>query len=217
MKRAKPVSEKNPRSRAELRGAFPSRVGRFFSRVRHYAGYVLPLKWYFLLAFATGLVAASASGLGIPVMIYKVFPAVFDPATMPKPILDFLSTRVPADSLNTVVLLVACAAMPLVFVVRGVAMWINAMAVNYFGLRLLESIRIDVFARLQILPFAFHERQMRGDLLSRIVSDAQNVQEMITKISSDIIKQPLTAATSIAALVFVLWDRAEATMFVVSE
>ncbi len=215
-RREKAVPEKNPRSRAELRDAFPARAARFFSRVRHYAGYVWPLKWYFLLAFATGLVAASASGLGIPVMIYKVFPAVFDPATMPKPILDFLAARVPADSLNTVVLLVACAAMPLVFVVRGVAMWVNAMAVNYFGLRLLESIRIDVFARLQTLPFAFLERQMRGDLLSRIVSDAQNVQEMITKISSDVIKQPLTAATSISALVFVLWDRAEATMFVVS-
>ena len=209
-------TEEKKRSRAELRDAFPSRVRRFFSRVRHYAGYVLPLKWYFLLALATGFIAAAASGLGIPVMIYKVFPAVFDPATMPKPILDFLATRVSAESLNTVVLFVACIAMPLVFVVRGIAMWINAMSVNYFGLRLLEAIRIDVFARLQTLPFAFHERQMRGDLLSRILSDAQNVQEMITRISSDIIKQPLTAVASISALVLVLRDKAEASMFVSS-
>lgn len=204
------------RSRGELRGAFPARAAHFLSRVAHYAGYVRDLKRHFLLAFVTGLIAAAASGLGIPVMIYKVFPAVFDPASMPKPIYDFIAARVPAERLNDAVLFVACAAMPAVFVVRGIAMWVNAMAVTYFGLRLLENIRIDVFARLQTLPFAFHEKQMRGDLLSRIISDAQNVQTMLSKISSDVVKQPLTAISAISALIFVLWDRAEAAMFTAS-
>lgn len=191
----------------------PRKIAR---RVAHYAGYVWPLKWYLLLALVSGFVAAAASGFGIPVMIYKVFPAVFDPTTMPKPIVDFLARRVRPENLQDVVLFAACSALPLIFILRGIAMWINAMAVNYFGMRVLENLRVGVFDRLQTLPLAFHERQMRGDILSRIVTDAQNVQNMITQISSDVVKQPLTAVSAVVALIYVLQSKAEASMFVAS-
>lgn len=186
------------------------------SRVVYYAGYVWPVKGYLILALISGLIAAAASGFGIPVLIYKVFPVVFDPSSMPKPILDFIARYVSPENLGKVVLFVACAAMPLIFVVRGLAMWINAMAVNYFGMRVLENLRVGVFSHLQNLPLAFHEKQMRGDILSRIVTDAQNVQNMITQVSSDIVKQPLTAVSAIVALLYVLSDKAEASMFIVS-
>lgn len=192
------------------------RIKKVCSRILHYAGYVWPVKRYLILALISGLIAASASGFGIPVLIYKVFPAVFNPTTMPQPILDFISAYVSPENLGKAVLFTACAAMPLVFVVRGIAMWINAMAVNYFGMRVLENLRVGVFAKLQQLPLAFHEKQMRGDILSRIVTDAQNVQNMITQVSSDIVKQPLTAVCAIVALIYVLSDKAEASMFVAS-
>ena len=192
------------------------KIKKICSRILHYAGYVWPVKRYLILALISGLIAASASGFGIPVLIYKVFPAVFDPTTMPQPILDFISAYVSPENLGKAVLFTACAAMPLIFVVRGIAMWINAMAVNYFGMRVLENLRVGVFAKLQQLPLAFHEKQMRGDILSRIVTDAQNVQNMITQVSSDIVKQPLTAVCAIAALIYVLSDKAEASMFVAS-
>lgn len=189
---------------------------KIFSRIAHYAGYVWPVKGYLFIALISGLIAAAASGFGIPVLIYKVFPAVFEPSSMPKPVLDFISEYVSPENLNDAVLFTACAAMPVIFVIRGLAMWVNAMAVNYFGMRVLENLRVGVFAHLQNLPLAFHEKQMRGDILSRIVTDAQNVQNMITQISSDIVKQPLTAISAIVALVYVLSDRAEASMFVAS-
>lgn len=192
------------------------KIKKICSRILHYAGYVWPVKRYLILALISGLIAAAASGFGIPVLIYKVFPAVFDPTTMPQPILDFISAYVSPENLGKAVLFTACAAMPLIFVVRGIAMWINAMAVNYFGMRVLENLRVGVFAKLQQLPLAFHEKQMRGDILSRIVTDAQNVQNMITQVSSDIVKQPLTAVCAIAALIYVLSDKAEASMFVAS-
>lgn len=204
------------RSRSELRDALPSRIAYVFERIAHYAGYIWPLKGFLFLAFISGLVAAAFSGLGIPLMIYKIFPAVFDPASMPAPIYNFLAAHVAPERLDTVVLLTACLAMPLVFCVRGFAMWVNAIAVNYFGLRVLETIRTDVFVYLQKLPLAFHERQRSGDILSRIVSDAQNVQTMITQTSSDIIKQPLTALCAITALVYVLWSKAESLMSIAS-
>lgn len=192
------------------------KLKKIVSRIAHYAGYIWPVKGYLALALISGLIAAAASGFGIPVLIYKVFPAVFDPSTMPRPILDFISRYVSPENLGFAVLFTACAAMPIVFVIRGLAMWVNAMAVNYFGMRVLENLRVGVFSHLQTLPLAFHEKQMRGDLLSRIVTDAQNVQNMITQVSSDIVKQPLTAVSAIVALVYVLSDKAEASMFAAS-
>ena len=193
-----------------------SRIRYFFCRLSHYAGYVWPLKHWLFIAFLTGIIAAAAGGLGIPLMIYKIFPAVFDPASMPAPIYNFLAAHIAPENLNAVVLFTACIAMPLVFVVRGLAMWANSLAINWFGLRLLEAIRIDVFAHLQTLPLEFHERQRRGDLLSRLVADAQNVQTMITQTSSDLIKQPLTALCAVGALVYVLWSKAESAISVAS-
>ncbi|MCD8284258.1 MAG: ABC transporter ATP-binding protein/permease [Opitutae bacterium] len=192
------------------------KLRKILSRAKYYWHHVWGLKWYFFAAIVSGLIAAAASGLGIPLIIYKVFPAVFDPTTMPKPIFDFLSARVSPENLQNVILFTTCAALPLIFIIRGVAMLINAMTASYFGLRLLESIRLDVFVRLQVLPLEFHERARHGDLLSRIVADAQNVQTMITQVASDIIKQPLTAAFAIGALVGVLFDKAESSMFVAS-
>lgn len=192
------------------------KLKKIYSRILHYAGYVWPVKGYLIIALISGLIAAAASGFGIPVLIYKVFPAVFDPSTMPEPVLHFISGYVSQENLANAVLFTACAAMPVIFVIRGLAMWVNAMAVSYFGMRVLENLRVGVFAHLQNLPLAFHEKQMRGDILSRIVTDAQNVQNMITQVSSDIVKQPLTAVSAIIALVYVLSDRAEASMFVAS-
>lgn len=193
-----------------------AKLKKIASRIRHYAGYVWPVKWYLVLALVSGFLAAAASGLGIPMMIYKVFPAVFDPSSMPKPIVDFLSRHVAPENLQNIVLLTACAGLPLIFIIRGVTMWVNALAVNYFGMRVLENLRVGVFRHLQKLPLSFHEKQMRGDILSRIVTDAQNVQTMITQVSSDIVKQPLTAVSAVIALVYVLSDKAEASMFVAS-
>ena len=49
------------------------KIKKICSRILHYAGYVWPVKRYLILALISGLIAASASGFGIPVLIYKVW------------------------------------------------------------------------------------------------------------------------------------------------
>lgn len=176
-------------------------------RVIRYLRYLLPMKWWFLLAILSGVIAAGASGMGIPAMIYKVFPVVFDPSLMPKPIADFMAERVDPSNLRNVLLLLACAVMPVVFVIRGVAMWLNAVLVSYVGMKILERIRMDVFKKLQALPLSFLERQQKGDLISRVITDTQNVQTMITQVSNDIIKQPLTALSAIVVLIYMMYEQ----------
>lgn len=182
------------------------------ARVWRFMRYLLPHKLLFAAVIATGFISSAASGLGIPAMIKYVFPIVFEPGhNVPPSLQPWLAGL----SQNTVLLL-ACAALPLVFIIRGVAMWLNAVMVNYLGMRILESIRSDVFARLQQLPLSFHDRYKKGDLMTRVLSDTQSVQTMITQVANDIVKQPCTAVIALGAFLWLLFQTGSPSVFLVN-
>ena len=68
-------------------------------------------------------------------------------------------------------LVLACAMLPLVFLLRGVLLFINGYFLAAVGLRVVESIRLQAFSRLQCLSLSFHQSHREGDLISRIIAD----------------------------------------------
>ena len=174
-----------------------------------YFRYLKPVKWAFLGAILSGVVAAGASGFGVPTMISKVFPVVFDNSQLPPWLYQAIASVTPEEYIAKVILFSACMLMPLVFVIRGIAMMINGYLVNYVGMRILENIRMDVFTHLQELPLAYHEKQKKGDLISRIITDTQNVQTALAQVSNDLIKQPLTLVGALVFLIVTFSQRGE--------
>jgi subfamily B ATP-binding cassette protein MsbA len=173
-----------------------------FIQYLRFLKYLRPLAIPFVLALISGAVAASASGFGLPMMINQVFPVVFDNAKLPPYLHDWILSWADPDNLHTIVLVTACLMMPLVFVVRGVATFINGYLTAYVGMRVLEEIRMAAFSKLQSLPLAFHEHQKKGDLISRLLIDTQNVQSGITQVANDLIKQPMTLISAISFLIY---------------
>lgn len=169
----------------------------------------------FGVVLCTGVIAASASGMGVPLMVKYVFPVVFHRPGEPMP--DLL-VQVPwLQSLSTThLLLLACAAMPAVFVVRGLAMWANAVMVNILGIRILERLRMEVFCRVQELPIAFMESRRKGDIISRILADTQNVQNILTSVANDLVKQPVTAVCALSAFIYLLVSSGQGLLFFVN-
>ncbi|MDO5449436.1 MAG: ABC transporter ATP-binding protein [Akkermansia sp.] len=167
------------------------------------------------VVFLTGIVAASASGLGVPMMVKYVFPLVFNSDTGATP---ELVQRVPrlAELDRSTLLWCACALLPLVFLVRGFALWANAVLVNLLGLRILESLRMKVFRRVQELPVAFMEKRRKGDVISRIVADTQNVQMILSNVANDLIKQPITALCGMVAFISLLVMSGNGLLFFVN-
>ena len=167
------------------------------------------------VVFLTGIVAASASGLGVPMMVKYVFPLVFNSDTGATP---ELVQRVPrlAELDRSTLLWCACALLPLVFLVRGFALWANAVLVNLLGLRILESLRMKVFRRVQELPVAFMEKRRKGDVLSRIVADTQNVQMILSNVANDLVKQPITALCGMVAFITLLVMSGNGLLFFVN-
>lgn len=165
--------------------------------------FLLPHLGWLIISFITGIVAACVSGLGVPFMVTYVFPVVFHQAGQAEPELLKFVPQLKELPHNTLLLL-ACASMPAVFVVRGLALWLNSVVVNVLGIRILEGLRTSVFHHVQQLPLAFLEGRRKGDLVSRIVADTQNVQTVLSHISNDLVKQPITCVCALFAFVYLL-------------
>lgn len=177
--------------------------------------FLLPHIGMFVLVLFTGMVAASASGMGIPLMVKYVFPVVFHTPGEPMP---ELLVKVPSlqNLAPDTLLLLACISMPVVFMVRGLAMWMNAVLVNILGIKILEIIRMTVFCRVQELPIAFMESRRKGDIISRILADTNNVQTILTSVANDLVKQPVTAACALGAFIYLLVTSGQGLLFFVN-
>ncbi len=174
--------------------------------------YMLPHWRLFALALLTGLVAAGASGLGLPFAIYAVFPIIFNG---PEAAHEFIRPYISGMD-NSTILLISCMILPIMFTLRGLGMWLNSVIVNILSVRVLEGIRLSVFTRIQELPLAFLDKQNKGDLLSRIVSDTQNVQTAISHTSNEIIKQPITTISALVAFFLLIFQNGNASDFIIN-
>lgn len=158
-----------------------------FRRFQPYFSYLRPQRGLLLLAVLCGIVAGVASGAGLPYMVKKVFPVIFAKDAAP----------LSAWALALVTLWI-----PAVFVVRGVATYLNTYFIQLVGTRVLEAIRLDFFRQLQILPLSFFQKNSTGDLLSRGLADANQLQVTLTTVANEIIKSPASLVGSIGFVAY---------------
>jgi len=81
---------------------------------------------------------------------------------------------------------------PLIFLIRAISGFLNNYLMNHCGIGVLEALRVELYRKLQYLPLSFLGKNRTGDLLSRLTSDTQIVQQTITNCASDLVIQPLT-------------------------
>lgn len=156
---------------------------RFFP----YLSYFKAVRWHLIAGLLCGLIYGAASGFGMPYMIKTVFPQVF---TAGAPVLS-----------NWDVFKIALW-LPIVFTIRGIAGYLNTYLMQYCGTRILEQLRLQFFAKLQVLPLSFLQRNSSGDLVSRGMADTNQLQSTIGNLANELVKQP---ATLIGAVVFVTY------------
>ena len=157
-----------------------------------YYRHLFTVKWHFLIGVIAGLVYAAASGAGLPLMTKVVFPVLFNEGgEQSRWYLTWLTSKLGALSRNDL-LIYTCLWIPAIFLVRAIAGYANAYFIQHVGMRVVESIRTDLFIKLQSLPLAFFKRNKSGDLLVRLMNDTQMLQAVIAQASSDLIKQPAT-------------------------
>jgi subfamily B ATP-binding cassette protein MsbA len=160
-------------------------------RLRPYFRYLRAQRGLLALAILCGVLAGVASGAGLPLMVKKVFPVVFADDAAP---------------LSTWELLAVVLWLPLVFVVRGVAGYLNGYLIQLVGTRVLEAIRLDFFRKLQVLPLSFFQKNSTGDLLSRGLADANQLQVTLTTAANEIVRSPATLVGSLSFVVYLAYQ-----------
>jgi len=159
---------------------------RSLRRLQPYFRYLRPVRAHLAAAILFGLFYAAATGLGIPALTNYVFPRIFNDA----------GPRMPWGE----VVLVA-AYIPFIFLVRAIAGYLNAYLIQFAGTRVLESLRLDYFRKLQVLPLSFVQSRQTGDLISRGLADTTQLQFVLTQLANDGIKQPGTLLFAVGFLV----------------
>jgi subfamily B ATP-binding cassette protein MsbA len=154
---------------------------RFIPYLRYLRSVRLPL----IGGILCGLLYGAANGAGLPYMAKKVFPQIFG-----------TSPRV----LSTWEIVGIALWLPLIFTVRGLAGYFNTYLTQYAGVRVLEALRLDYFRKLQQLPLAFFHRNTTGDLITRGLNDTGLLQNFLTIIANDLIKQPTTLVSALGYL-----------------
>ncbi len=148
----------------------------------------------FALALVFGLLFGISSGFGLPFMTEIVFPKIFADE---------------AEKLSFWLLLGVAAIIPLAFSVRGLSGYLNTYLISLCGIRVLESIRADIFNKFQKLPLAYFHKRASGDLVSRCLADTTAVQHTLTEVANDAIKQPMTLLGAIGYLTYASFQSRE--------
>jgi subfamily B ATP-binding cassette protein MsbA len=157
------------------------------------------------LAIVFGLIYGLAQSIGLPFLLGKVLPVVFGtPAERAAPLvilpawLGGASWHLPAGR----EVAFAVAFLPTVFLIRGLSQFLASYFVNLAGLRVVDSVRGAVFARLQRLHLGFFARMPTGDLMQRLTGDVQSVRMVLVDISTDAIIQPFTLVGAVGFVVY---------------
>jgi subfamily B ATP-binding cassette protein MsbA len=173
----------------------------------HYYTYIRFLRgnWHLLiLAALAGLLYAASSALGVPFLLGKVLPAAFgDKIAIETPIATFPSWVgwqpwvLPRGSEVEF----AVFFLPTVFIFRGISQWLAGTLINIAGMRVIEAVRSEVFARIQKLPLSFFGRITTGDLMQRLTGDVASVRLVLIDVTNDIMIQPFTLIFAVGMVI----------------
>jgi subfamily B ATP-binding cassette protein MsbA len=181
-------------------------AGVFRGRYQPYLPYLKGSRSLLALSLFAAVVFAAANAFGLPFLMGKVLPAVFgDEAARTAPLLSWPAWLGGGPLLvlpRGHELAFAIAFLPGVMLVRGLGEFFSTYLLNLAGLRVIEAVRRDVFGRLQQLHLGFFGKIPVGDLLARLINDANAVRLVLVDVSNDLIVQPLTL---LFAFLYVVW------------
>lgn len=126
------------------------------------------------------------------------------------------SKQIFGDNYQNGLLILSCLGLPVIFLVRGTSAFFNRYWINHAGFLVLEAVRTDVFQRLQQLPLAYHQRHKSGDLTSRLMTDTEQLKNVVVLVSADIFKQPFTLIGALGWLLYIAFTNHSAVFVLVT-
>ncbi len=162
--------------------------------VRRLFRYLKPYHWQLLGVSLLVLVSTSA-GLAGPILLGR---AIDD---------TIITGDVPA-LLRTVV------TMAVVYLIGGATLTLQGVLMVGIAQRLMADIRADLFAHIQILSMAYHDRHQVGDLMSRVSNDTEAINRVLSNGLIQFTSNILLFGGIMVAMVLLNWPLAIGTLII---
>ncbi|NKB87945.1 MAG: ATP-binding cassette domain-containing protein [Acidobacteria bacterium] len=90
----------------------------------------------------------------------------------------------------------------LLYLSLGIARYLSSYLMGSVGFAVVRDLRVEVYRHLQFLPLGFHNSRSIGGLMSRVTSDVLAIQEALTRVFVDLLRETLTL---VALLGLMFW------------
>lgn len=188
--------------------------------------YMRPYRTRFILGIVFGVLSGFSNAVmvfGFKIIFGIVLPAgdkgeVLKPIKVPflKQKLDIMS-MLPADWLpapghHTSVMLVvaACALVPILFLLRGGLTYIANYLMMWVGNRILYDLRNDTYQALMNQSVGYFSRAKVGNLVQTVFNQARVAQQNLVTLSQDLVQRPVAI---LSLLAFLISDNPEFTLY----
>ena len=93
----------------------------------------------------------------------------------------------------------------ILYFVLGIARYVSTYLMGSVGFSVVRDLRLTLYTHLQFVPLGFHARRTTGGLMSRVTSDVLAVQEAITRVLVDLMRESLTLVFLVGVMFYRDW------------
>jgi len=158
-----------------------------------------------ILGRATDIIFSGIIGKQLPLGITKAQAIESARGRGEKPFADLLSGMdvtpgrgVDFGALGNVLLLVMC-----LYIAASIFSWLQGYLLNGIVQRTVLRLRNDVEDKLNRLPLAYFDRQQRGEVLSRVTNDIDNISQSLQQTMSQLLTSLLTVVGVLVMMIIV--------------
>lgn len=152
-----------PRSALDQFGSIEQKGGEVYNPkvVRRMLAYLKPHRWKMTVAFILTLLESGLTLLS-PYLVKVAIDQYITPKNM--------------QGLGSVAMLITASFIALFFVSSG-----QRYMLSWVGQRVLAALRKDLFSHLQRLPLGYHDRNIVGVTVSRVINDVAEINELLSQ------------------------------------
>jgi ATP-binding cassette subfamily B multidrug efflux pump len=118
------------------------------------------------------------------------------------------STIVPGQGIDFTVLGRLIIIVLLMYIVASALNWAQGYILNGLVMRVVFRLRQDIEAKLNRLPLSYFDSRQRGDTMSRVTNDVDNIQAALQQAFSQLVQSALTVIGIVVVMFIVSWQLA---------
>jgi ATP-binding cassette subfamily B protein len=96
----------------------------------------------------------------------------------------------------------------LMYFVANIFLWLQGYVLNRIVMKVIRQLRDDTEKKLNRLPLNYFDTRQRGDVLSRVTNDVDNVQQALQQAFAQLISSVLTVVGIVIMMFIVSWQLA---------